>query len=307
MALKPKESEHKAKYLQFLHKQEDTSITEVLGSASHTALYRFDSNASQWERVGVEGSVFVVLADRAPVARLIVLNTIAIKNNTLDLAQVDKIKNQSPYLMLRLHATSEHKIIGLWFKKDEERTAIKELMEKAMTLSKNDAKIAKTSTQIVATGLISTKNDIVQNPENSELSLEALSQSTTAFHEKTHKNGAPIELDPSLPNNFTAKQIKVQKATVGDATVLKKNIKGQALLNSLKGTTTSVCEELPTDFDISSSNSSKKQREAKASQGAVPGSAQAVQTSLCGSNLLQGVKLFAPSDITGVRQQFLKL
>ena len=74
MAQKPEDSELKRLNLQNLQKQEDKSITEILGNASHTTLYRFDNNSCQWDRVGVEGTTFIVLADTAPVARLIVLN-----------------------------------------------------------------------------------------------------------------------------------------------------------------------------------------------------------------------------------------
>lgn len=74
MAQKPEDKELKKLNLQNLRKQEDKSIHKILGTASHTTLYRFDIAECQWERVGVEGTTFVVLADREPFTRLIVLN-----------------------------------------------------------------------------------------------------------------------------------------------------------------------------------------------------------------------------------------
>lgn len=78
MAQKPEDSELKRLNLQNLQKQEDKSIKEILGNASHTTLYRFDNASCQWDRVGVEGTTFIVLANTAPVARLIVLNKLGI-------------------------------------------------------------------------------------------------------------------------------------------------------------------------------------------------------------------------------------
>jgi mRNA-decapping enzyme 1B len=74
MAQKPQDEELKRINLQNLKKQEDKSITDILGTASHTTLYRFDNNSCQWDRVGVEGTTFIVTADTVPSARLIVLN-----------------------------------------------------------------------------------------------------------------------------------------------------------------------------------------------------------------------------------------
>lgn len=74
MAQKPEDEELKRLNLQNLQKQEDKSIREILGNASHTSLYRYDKSSCEWDRLGVEGTTLIVLADEAPVARLIVLN-----------------------------------------------------------------------------------------------------------------------------------------------------------------------------------------------------------------------------------------
>lgn len=74
MAQKPQNEELRRMNLQSLQKEEDKSIREILGNASHTSLYRFDNESSQWDRVNVEGTVFIVVADTAPYSRLIVLN-----------------------------------------------------------------------------------------------------------------------------------------------------------------------------------------------------------------------------------------
>jgi hypothetical protein len=54
--------------------KEDKSITNILGQATHIVLYQFEKTTSQWDRIGVEGSGFVVTASTSPVLRLLVLN-----------------------------------------------------------------------------------------------------------------------------------------------------------------------------------------------------------------------------------------
>ena len=73
MARKLDESEKKQMNLDTLQK-EDPDITDILGNASHTAIYRFNNGSCQWERVGVEGAAFVVAASVRPLFRLVVFN-----------------------------------------------------------------------------------------------------------------------------------------------------------------------------------------------------------------------------------------
>lgn len=71
------ENEKKQINLNILQK-EDKNITSILGNASHIVIYKFDNNKTIWDRVGVEGSAFVVLASTIPYLRLLVLNRLSI-------------------------------------------------------------------------------------------------------------------------------------------------------------------------------------------------------------------------------------
>ena len=75
MAQKPKEWELERLNLQALQEEQgDESIRKILCKASHTSLYEFDKDSCEWNRVGVEGTLFLVQADKEPCTRLVVLN-----------------------------------------------------------------------------------------------------------------------------------------------------------------------------------------------------------------------------------------
>jgi hypothetical protein len=76
MAKVMNENEKKQVNLTSLQK-EDKSITDILGQAVHIVLYQFDKASSQWDRIGVEGSGFIVTASTSPVLRLLVLNRLS--------------------------------------------------------------------------------------------------------------------------------------------------------------------------------------------------------------------------------------
>ena len=57
--------------------REDKNILNILGNASHIVIYKFDSLQTMWDRVGVEGSAFVVTSSTVPYLRLLVLNRLS--------------------------------------------------------------------------------------------------------------------------------------------------------------------------------------------------------------------------------------
>jgi hypothetical protein len=57
--------------------KEDRYITDILGKAAHVVIYKFDNHKTQWIRIEVEGSAFIVTASVAPFLRLLVLNRLS--------------------------------------------------------------------------------------------------------------------------------------------------------------------------------------------------------------------------------------
>jgi hypothetical protein len=52
----------------------DENIVEILADYSHVAFYQFDSTVRKWDRLDVEGSLFITRSLSDPIYSLIVLN-----------------------------------------------------------------------------------------------------------------------------------------------------------------------------------------------------------------------------------------
>jgi hypothetical protein len=52
----------------------DDSVVEIIDDYSHVAVYEFDAASRSWERLDVEGSLFVTRSLKDPLYSLIVLN-----------------------------------------------------------------------------------------------------------------------------------------------------------------------------------------------------------------------------------------
>ena len=55
-------------------KKIDSNVVEIVAEASDTAIYKFDSVHTKWDRFGFQGAVFITQNREAPLHSLIVLN-----------------------------------------------------------------------------------------------------------------------------------------------------------------------------------------------------------------------------------------
>lgn len=104
----------------------DPSVVEVLFSAAHVTLYQFNEETSAWQKLNVEGSLFVVRRTRDPQHQYIVMNRRSTENYVEDISSPKfAIQDADPYLMYR-NATDQ--IIGIWFYDANERVAVAKLL-----------------------------------------------------------------------------------------------------------------------------------------------------------------------------------
>lgn len=111
------------------------NVLEIIGDATHVALYSFEAAAAKWERLGIEGACFVTRCAQSPFYNLFVLNKMGDEDFVLDIKTIINIKLQPPYVMLRYSGPGATCIVGLWFHDDAERAAMKDLVSRAMQSS----------------------------------------------------------------------------------------------------------------------------------------------------------------------------
>lgn len=115
----------------------DSSIIDVVSSATHVVLYEFNESAQAWEKRNVEGSLFVAKRSDVPRFKLIVMNRNAKENLEIPLAAKFQMQVREPYLIFRLDNDDEDSkekipIRGIWFHDGKEREVICNVLEKVM-------------------------------------------------------------------------------------------------------------------------------------------------------------------------------
>jgi mRNA-decapping enzyme 1B len=126
MAFTLSDEARKEANLRVLQRQ-DKSVDDILCSATHVVLYEF--SASQWQKLDIEGSLFLVKRRQMPRFQLSVLNRNSTDNYCVDISATFQVQNKDPYLMFR---KPDNSIQGIWFHNGPEREQVAALLQKVV-------------------------------------------------------------------------------------------------------------------------------------------------------------------------------
>ncbi|KFH42475.1 mRNA-decapping enzyme subunit-like protein [Hapsidospora chrysogenum ATCC 11550] len=107
------------------------SIHTILSIAANAVVYTLDSSARQWEKMGIEGTLFVCAQASLPDdpqqrarACVFVLSRRGLENVIVDLARVSAVEITGELVVLQVEAEwgGEEKVLGLWIHNDRADT-----------------------------------------------------------------------------------------------------------------------------------------------------------------------------------------
>jgi mRNA-decapping enzyme 1B len=130
MALNINEQARKEANLRLLQRSMDRSISNILGSATHVVLYRFQQESQSWEKSNVEGSLF--LAVRPSGFLLVILNRNSPDNYPIELSRDFQLQHKDPYLIFKQQMEGQTVIRGIWFPNPNERVLMDSLLNQVL-------------------------------------------------------------------------------------------------------------------------------------------------------------------------------
>jgi hypothetical protein len=103
------------------------SILTILSIAANAVIYLFTPSTQQWEKSGVEGTLFV--CEQAPPSSavdagycVVVLNRRGLDNLILDLALAQDVEVTAELLIMRFQEGEAQKVMGIWIHEDKDDT-----------------------------------------------------------------------------------------------------------------------------------------------------------------------------------------
>ena len=85
---------------------------DILASATHVALYTFNSEINEWEKTDVEGALFVYSRSGEPYHGILIMNRLSRNNLVEPVTKGLDLQVQEPFLLYR---NAKHNIFGIWF------------------------------------------------------------------------------------------------------------------------------------------------------------------------------------------------
>lgn len=110
-------------------KRVDPYVKNVLATATHVALYLFNTAKNEWEKTETEGALFVYSRNGEPFHSIMVMNRLNRDNLIEPIVKELDYQMQIPFLLYR---NSKNRIFGIWFFNREECIRITFLLESIM-------------------------------------------------------------------------------------------------------------------------------------------------------------------------------
>jgi mRNA-decapping enzyme 1B len=109
-------------------------IQDICSTATHVVGYEYQMATSQWTKINMEGSIFVVQGTKngqnVTFYQLILLNRTSSQNLITDITPAMEVQDESPYMIVR-HGSKIH---GFYFHSADERSSFTTQFQKIMDL-----------------------------------------------------------------------------------------------------------------------------------------------------------------------------
>ncbi|KZC10432.1 mRNA-decapping enzyme 1B [Dufourea novaeangliae] len=123
-------------------KRVDPYVKDILGTATHVALYTFNAVNNEWEKTDIEGALFVYSRNGEPYNSVLIMNRLNTNNLVEPVTQGLDLQLQEPFLLYR---NSRCNIYGIWFYDKEECVRIGAMLNKLVKDSEESRKASNKS------------------------------------------------------------------------------------------------------------------------------------------------------------------
>ncbi|KAF2811094.1 PH domain-like protein [Mytilinidion resinicola] len=99
-------------------RRHNPAVAEILSIAPYAVVYLFSGTTQQWEKCGIEGTLFICQLTESPTGAqrycVTILNRRGLDNFYTELLSGDDVENTEDYIILQVTTDDAPKIYGLW-------------------------------------------------------------------------------------------------------------------------------------------------------------------------------------------------
>lgn len=260
---------------------DDVMICDIAEEVAHVEVYKFDPASAKWDKMGVAGTGFIVVrSSNDPKFRFQVLNKSGLHNFALDVDKISKIKEQSPYIMLKCTLNGVPVILGLWVHDEKERNQLLKSLSAAMA-----GKLT------VSSAPASTNSTKSTSSTSSSSSGSSSSSSGTDILKSVLKSPAAVGAKAN---------VAIKVGTTQQSPAPQQQQQSRTYAASVTGAATSATSVFRTDREISNNINSGKLKTPPISTIAVAGAASGNSGKVKALSLQESMSMFHGSPNAGV-------
>ncbi|CAD6203833.1 GSCOCG00009821001-RA-CDS [Cotesia congregata] len=165
-------------------KRVDPYIKDILETATHVALYKFNAENNEWEKTDIEGALFVYSRNGEPYNSILIMNRLNTNNLVEPVTQRLDLELQEPFLLYR---NSKYNIYGIWFYDKDECIRIAAILKQLVKHSDENLKKVNTS--------LKNKKQVINKASDSFNNVDIFSMLSKAqenFNTSRESNGTGI-------------------------------------------------------------------------------------------------------------------
>ncbi|KAJ3643544.1 hypothetical protein Zmor_026247 [Zophobas morio] len=288
----------------------DPYVKDILATATHVALYKFNTSTNEWEKTDTEGALFIYSRNGEPFHSIMVMNRLNTNNVIEPIVKDFDYQMQTPFLLYR---NSKSKIFGIWFFNREECVHITYLIETVMESlkDKSNEKTKKQENGVDIFSLLSkAQEDFNKTPTKQEsvppafsTPRDCTSKSVMDFFAKasTKSTQKPIPMVPGGEGENVLQRLMSNPAhTVEHIEKQQRSITPQEQV-PLRHKINSDRRSVPISFPSTSNPTERKEPENRMSFMGISPPTQSYQGASPLAFLLQGPTLQQPEEATDTR------
>ncbi|PSN31715.1 hypothetical protein C0J52_22074 [Blattella germanica] len=170
----------------------DPYAKDILDTATHVALYKFNTTDNEWEKTDVEGALFVYSRNGEPYHSILIMNRLNTNNLVEPVTQGLDLQLQEPFLLYR-NTSPRPRIFGIWFYDKDECIRIASVLDKLV----KESEMSK-----IVSDKVAMKNKRIGSGDNVDI-CTMLSKAQESYNSnKTQtipRHAPPEECKPDMP------------------------------------------------------------------------------------------------------------
>lgn len=172
-------------------KRHDSSITNIIESSSHVVVYNFEEKLKEWQKKGIEGTMFIFNRNKEPSLGFFVMNRLGLENLMVFITADMEIEISGDFV---IYKTADDNVNGLWIYEAKDRERVGKLLQDQARQEQNRLRLYQTPS--ISSAIQNASIIPPPPPQQSKTDIISMLQKAKADRKQTQISSSSIVPEP---------------------------------------------------------------------------------------------------------------